>query len=75
MTMKRYESAFSRRGRARAIAKFTLVKDRGRRECRELAAPMARLQNKKQAAVTTGSAKITRHSLRNGFTGYTYSPR
>ena len=28
---------------------------RGRRECRVLAAPMARLQQKKQAAVTTGT--------------------
>jgi hypothetical protein len=32
---------------------------------------MARLQNKKQAAVATGSAKSSRHSLRNGFTVYT----
>src|SRR6185369_14893335 len=30
---------------------------RGRRECRVKASPMARLQTKKQAAVTTGSAK------------------
>jgi hypothetical protein len=28
----------------------------GRRECRVMASPMARLQQKKQAAVTTGSA-------------------
>jgi hypothetical protein len=32
---------------------------------------MARLQQKKQAAVTTGSAKSSRHSLRDGFTAYT----
>jgi len=32
---------------------------------------MARLQQKKQAAVTTGSAKIIRHSLRDGVTAYT----
>jgi hypothetical protein len=32
------------------------------------AAPMARLQQKKQAAVTTGKAG-NRHSLRNGFNG------
>src|SRR5215475_9752223 len=31
---------------------------RGRRECRVLAAPMARLQQKKQAAVTTGTPNI-----------------
>ena len=30
---------------------------------------------KKQAAVTTGSARSTRHSLRSGFTAYTWSPR
>jgi len=31
----------------------------GRRECRMLAAPMARLQQGKQAAVTTGKAGTT----------------
>jgi hypothetical protein len=31
----------------------------GRRECRMLAAPMARLQQEKQAAVTTGKAGTT----------------
>jgi hypothetical protein len=31
---------------------------------------MARLQHKKQAAVTTGQPNI-RHSLRDGFTTYT----
>jgi hypothetical protein len=33
------------------------------------AAPMARLQQKKQAAVTTGKAGAIRHSLRDGFNG------
>jgi len=33
------------------------------------AAPMARLQQGKQAAVTTGKAGTTRHSLHNGFNG------
>ena len=42
---------------------------RGRGECRALAAPMARLQRKKQAAVTTGSAEL-RHSPRDGFHAY-----
>src|SRR5689334_3854083 len=37
-------------------------------ECRVQAAPMARLQQKKQAAVTTGKAGATRHSLRDGVT-------
>jgi hypothetical protein len=47
----------------------------GRRECRVMASPMARLQQKKQAAVTTGSAGSTRHSLRDGFNGlYVISP-
>jgi len=35
-----------------------------------LAAPMARLQQGKQAAVTTGSTGATRPSLRNGLTAY-----
>jgi len=34
-----------------------LRKSRGRRECRVKASPMARLQKRKQAAVTTGSAR------------------
>ncbi|HKT20173.1 MAG TPA: hypothetical protein VJR47_19120 [Stellaceae bacterium] len=34
-----------------------------------LAAPMARLQQKTQAAVTTGKAGAIRHSLRGGFNG------
>jgi hypothetical protein len=37
-------------------ASETLENSRGRRECRVKASPMARLQTKKQAAVTTGSA-------------------
>ena len=40
------------------------LEDRGRGECRELAAPMARLQKKMQAAGTTGSAETSRHSPR-----------
>ena len=44
-------------GYARVLLDITLRKPRGRRECRVKASPMARLQNKKQAAVTTGSAK------------------
>jgi hypothetical protein len=31
---------------------------------------MARLQEKKQAAVTTGSAETSRHSPRDGFHAY-----
>jgi hypothetical protein len=35
-----------------------------------MASPMARLQQKTQAAVTTGLAGSTRHSLRDGFNGF-----
>jgi hypothetical protein len=35
---------------------------------------MARLQQRKQAAVTTGSAEQARHSLRDGLPAYTCSP-
>jgi hypothetical protein len=35
-----------------------------------MASPMARLQQEKQAAVTTGSAGSARHSLRDGFNGF-----
>ncbi|WP_315742718.1 MULTISPECIES: hypothetical protein, partial [unclassified Bradyrhizobium] len=38
-------------------------------EGRELAAPMARLQKEKQAAVTTGSAETSRPSPRDGLNG------
>ncbi|CCE05381.1 hypothetical protein BRAS3843_1380001 [Bradyrhizobium sp. STM 3843] len=51
--------------------KFIAHRNEGRREGRELAAPMARLQQEKQAAVTTGSAETSRPSLRDGFTAYT----
>ena len=57
-----------------SFANIHPLTDRGRRECRELAAPMARLQKEKQAAVTTGSAETSRHSPRDGFNVYTYSP-
>ncbi|WP_316160909.1 hypothetical protein [Bradyrhizobium sp. SZCCHNRI20481] len=48
--------------------------NRGRREGRALAAPVARLRKKMQAAGTTGLAEHTRPSLRNGLTIYTRSP-
>ncbi|CCE00776.1 hypothetical protein BRAS3809_3750002 [Bradyrhizobium sp. STM 3809] len=48
---------------------------RGHREGRALAAPVARLQTRKQAAVTTGLAEHTRPSLRDGVNIYTCSPR
>src|SRR6185312_16188223 len=39
-----------------SFAKSVSLLKRGRGECRVMASPMARLQQKKQAAVTTGSA-------------------
>ena len=48
---------------------------RGHREGRALAAPVARLQKGKQAAVTTGLAEHARPSLRDGVNAYTCSPR
>src|SRR6185437_16826492 len=39
-----------------SFAKSVSLPERGRGECRVMASPMARLQQKKQAAVTTGSA-------------------
>jgi hypothetical protein len=56
--------------RVRALSIDLPSSRRGRRECRALAAPMARLQQETQAAVTTGSAETSRHSPRNGFTAY-----
>jgi hypothetical protein len=49
--------AFSRRVCARALRDVCPSEARGRRECRVQAAPMARQQQKKLAAVTTGSAR------------------
>jgi hypothetical protein len=48
---------------------------RGRRECRVLASPMARLQTKKAGGSDHRSSRISRHSLRNGVTAYTRPPR
>ncbi len=44
---------------ARVMHETLSLKPRGRRECRVKASPMARLQQKTQAAVTTGSARST----------------
>jgi hypothetical protein len=50
---------FPRHGFARVMHRSKPPEDRGRRECRVQAAPMARLQQKTQAAVTTGKAGAT----------------
>ncbi|WP_316238594.1 hypothetical protein [Bradyrhizobium sp. SZCCHNR1015] len=52
-----------------SYAEFVAPDNRGRREGRALAAPVARLRKKMQAAGTTGLAEHTRPSLRNGFNG------
>ena len=56
--------------RPSGAAACPLSESRGRREGRALAAPVARLQKKMQAAGTTGSAETARPSPRNGFTTY-----
>jgi hypothetical protein len=48
---------------------------RGRRECRVMTSPMARLQIKKQAAVHHRFSRINRHSLRDGLRLISRSPR
>jgi hypothetical protein len=52
-------------------------RERGSRECRMRAAPaVSRAKSvSKDAHEHTGSAEALRHSLRNGFTAYTCSPR
>jgi hypothetical protein len=45
---------FPRRKSVRVMPPSCPSEDRGHRECRVMASPMARLQQKKQAAVTTG---------------------
>ena len=58
-TAGRHDSAFPRRESVRVLPESRPLKERGRGECRVQAAPMARLQQKKQAAVTTGSARTS----------------
>ena len=54
----RHAIAFPRRIAPELCEAAALRKEsRGRRECRVKASPMARLQQRKQAAVTTGSAR------------------
>jgi len=62
----RHRGLAARRARVHA-ANMSLTRVQGRGECRVKASPMARLQKRKQAAVTTGSADH-RHSPRDVFT-------
>jgi hypothetical protein len=57
-------------GSARAVAKITLGNNRGRRECRVRAAPMAACASVVSTRVSNqGHTAINRHSLRDGFNG------
>ena len=69
----RQASAISRHDPPELLRNGRPQNNGGRREGRELAAPMARLRKKMQAAGTTGSAKTSRPSLRDGFTAASYS--
>ena len=57
---------------ARGLLRFTLFKERGRREDRVRAAPAVSRANAHQESAHehTGSAEALRPSLRNGFTAY-----
>jgi len=68
--MTQHALSFSRHERPEICIDIIPLENRGRREDRMLAAPAARLQQKTQAAVTTGSTGATRPSLRNGVTAY-----
>ncbi len=70
-------SAFPRRDFASECCNsVSLLKDRGRRECRVHAAPTAlRAKRKRRTQANTGTPKSLRHSLRNGFTAAPCSPR
>ena len=72
----RHEFTFSRRACfVRALPLDLPTPSRGHGECRALAAPMARLRKKVQAAGTTSSAETSRHSPRDGFNGcFAFSP-
>ncbi|WP_210267907.1 hypothetical protein [Bradyrhizobium aeschynomenes] len=67
--------SFSRRTSRPSFALSTALHIEGRREGRALAAPVARLLKKMQAAGTTGLAENARPSLRDGFDGcFAFSP-
>jgi hypothetical protein len=66
--------SFPRRHRRPSRCERDPLGVRGRREDRALAAPMARLQNKKQAAVTTGLAEHPAFPARWAYGLYVLSP-
>jgi hypothetical protein len=68
-------SAFSPRIAPELVQDSPPSSKQGCREGRALAAPVARLQKKMQAAGTTGLAEHARPSPRDGLADYTHSPR
>jgi hypothetical protein len=61
--------------RARFDPRCPALFDRGRRECRMRVAPVAACAEKKHRRQQPGVHRISRHSLHNGVTAYTRSPR
>jgi hypothetical protein len=61
--------------RARFDPRCPALFDRGRRECRMRVAPVAACAAKKHRRQQPGVHRINRHSLHNGVTAYTRSPR
>jgi len=73
--LRRRCAAFSRRDSRPSLARTSALQEEGAGKAGYRLIPMARVQQKMHAAVTTGFSRNTRPSLRNGFTAYTYSPR
>ena len=70
----RHSTTIPQRIRAREILVAWPSATEGRRECRVMASPMARLQTKKAGGSDHRLSRIN-HSLRNGVTAYTRPPR
>jgi len=71
MTAGKHDHSFPRRMRPGFANPF---RPEGRRECRVMASPMARLQQKTQAAVTTGLAGSTGTPCAMAYGLYAFSP-
>jgi len=65
---RRHDFTLSRRTASEFFHQITLIENRGRREGRVPVAPMVRVQQKARGR-TTGTNRINRPSLRNGFNG------
>jgi hypothetical protein len=65
-----HTAAFSRRKVRPSCAPDDPLQEEGAGNAGCWPQPMARLQQETQAAVTTGSAETSRHSLRDGFNAY-----